>query len=779
MACVSTLLLAVDSGPFQAAAFAQARDYRLDIPAGRLTEGLSRLSAATGISVGAAGPIPAIRVKAVKGRMTAEQALHLLLSGSGWRAVKTGPLAYRLERSPARPPSQPRTIVKAPPAEGMPNAEPVDIVVTAQKREQPLSSLPLSLSIVSINPGRAGIAVPSSHDVALATEGLALTNLGPGRNRQFIRGVADSPFNGPSQSTVAIQLDDARITYDAPDPDLRLIDVERVELLKGPQGPLYGSGALGGIYRIVTNRPDPDISTGHVRIVGEAVEHGDIGGGGDVLVNLPIVPGKLAMRGLAYSFRTPGWIDNQGRKPNANSAAIDGGRVALRWLPAYGWSVDLGAVMQDINVRDSQYVLASDDTLSRINPIAEPNDNDFRAFHATIEGRVGGLKLLSATSYVRHAVDYTLDATAAGSIWNRSGAVRFQDDRAYTILNQELRLSPANSERWLAGLSYLRAESRSTGTLLDMTGATTPIERLNRNTTEISIFAEAVQPIFETVKATLGVRVSHTTNDDESIEGSTRKSQRIGKVIASPSVSLAWQPSEGQLVYLRYARAMRPGGLSPSGAGTESRFDSDELSTFDLGTRANFGRVRIAASLYYTDWLSIQSDYLLNSGLVGTRNAGDGRIIGGEASIAWQVLDTVDLAAGINLQDATLVRATDGIELDDYRLPVAPNMTGRLALSHRFDLNDWHGRATVQANYVGRARLALDDDLDRRMGNYAVVALHAAIARAGWAFTGRIDNLFDIKGDSFAFGNPFSIRNGPQYTPLRPRALTLSLGYSW
>ncbi len=781
MASVSALLLAVDSGPFQAAAFAQARDYPVDIPAGLLTDGLSRLSIATGVSVGAAGPIPAIMTRAVKGRMTADRALQLLLSGTGWHAVRTGPQAYRLERAITRRPAPvaTRPVAQLPLPDAAPDLPPADIVVTAQKRAQLLSSLPLSLSILSLDPGRTGAAAPSAGDVSLATEGLALTNLGPGRNRQFIRGIADSPFNGSSQSTVAIQLDDARITYDAPDPDLRLIDVERVELLKGPQGPLYGSGALGGIYRIVTNRPDPNTSIGHIRLVGEAVEHGDVGGGGDVLVNLPIVTGELAVRGLAYSFRTPGWIDNEARKRNANSAAVDGGRLALRWLPAQGWSIDLGAVIQNINVRDSQYVLSSDDTLSRVNPISEPNDNDFRAYHATVEGRLGDLRMLSATSYVRHLVDYTLDASAAGPIWNKSGALLFQDDRTYTILNQELRLSPESSERWLAGLSYLRAESQSTGALLDETGAANPVERLNRNTTEISIFGELVQPVLPKLGVTLGARLSHTTNEDERVEGATRRAQRIGKFILSPSMSLAWRPRDGSLVYLRYARAMRPGGLSASDAANTDHFDSDELSTFDLGTRTTFGRVQLAASLYYTDWRSIQSDYLLTSGLVATRNAGDGRIVGGEASIDWRVYDNLEISAGANFQMARLVRTEGGIELDDHRLPVAPNMTGRIAVSHGFRLGEWRGMATAQANYVGRARLALDDDLDRQMGNYAVVALNGGLYRLGWSFTGRVDNVFDIKGDSFAFGNPFSIRNGPQYTPLRPRTLTLTMGYSW
>src|SRR5204862_426906 len=107
-------------------------------------------------------------------------------------------------------------------------------------------------------------------------------------------------FNGPSQSTVAIQLDEARITFDAPDPDLRLVDMERVEILKGPQGPLYGSGALGGIYLMVTRKPELSGYSGSIRLIGEAIEHGSPGAGGEAVVNVPVVDGKLAVRGVGY-----------------------------------------------------------------------------------------------------------------------------------------------------------------------------------------------------------------------------------------------------------------------------------------------------------------------------------------------------------------------------------------------------------------------------------------------------------------------------------------------
>src|SRR3546814_3098560 len=87
---------------------------------------------------------------------------------------------------------------------------------------------------------------------------LSSTHLGAGRNKLFIRGIADSSFTGPTQATVGQYLGDIRLSYNAPDPDLRLYDVDNVEVLEGPQGTLYGAGSLGGIIRVVPNAPNPD-----------------------------------------------------------------------------------------------------------------------------------------------------------------------------------------------------------------------------------------------------------------------------------------------------------------------------------------------------------------------------------------------------------------------------------------------------------------------------------------------------------------------------------------
>ena len=724
--------------------------------------------------------MPAFRAARLRGRMSAEAALRRLLGKSGYIAVRVTPTAFRIEAKP-RPtivarPREPRAVVIPRAVPALPTA---DIVVTGQKRAQPLRDVPMSIAVVQLAGAQDGRLSPATRDLALSVEGLALTNLGPGRNRQFIRGVADSPFNGTSQTTVAVQLNEARVTFDAPDPDLRLVDFERVEILKGPQGPLYGAGALGGIYHLVTRRPNLAEASGSARMIGEAVEHGGLGSGLEAVLNVPVVSDRFAVRGVGYVTREGGWIDNVSGRQNANTSRVSGGRVAARWQLDPDWSVDVLGTLQNTNVADSQYVTASDDTVMRAARIAEPTDNDFKSIAATIRGRIGRLKVLGASSYVDHGVDYTLDATDAAQSFGLTGPTRFFDDRKYTIVNHEVRLSPGVGSAWLLGASYLRADSHNTATLTS--GATSIVaERLQRRVTEIALFGEASALIAPQLKATAGARLFQTIAEDEAVEQAVGRSDRITKMIVSPSLSLAWTPAAHSLVYARYARALRPGGLTASALAGAQRFDSDELGTLDVGYRGEpTARLSVNASIFYTEWSQIQSDFLLPNGLVSTRNAGHGRIFGVEAGAEWRPIDGFQLSAGGSYLSAMLVSTEGGLEIDDRRLPVAPDATGRLAAQYRFGVGPWASVVSVQANYIGRARLTFDQNLDRRMGNYVTAATAAFFTRDRLTVGARVDNVFDIKGDSFSFGNPFSIMSGSQYTPLRPRTFTVSIARAW
>ncbi len=768
------------------AAFAQAPDQRfwIDVPAGELRISLGALAVATGVSLGFAQDIPSIRTPHIHGMMTVDKALSKLLAGSGLQAVRLGPLAFRIERRPAeRPQKAPRPWALTPLRGKVSTqvAASADIVVTGQKREQDLLSVPASISVVNLNRSSPQVEMGAS-GIAQSLEGLALTNLGPGRNRQFIRGVADSPFNGPSQSTVAVQIDETRVTFDAPDPDVRLVDVERVELLKGPQGPLYGSGALGGIYHIVTRKPDLAKNEGMARILTESVQHGGIGGGGEAVLNLPLAADRLALRAVGYVIRGGGWIDNIGRNDNANSSKTDGGRLALRWQPSDDWTIDLAGLLQNINVADSQYVTGSGNQLRRPAPaVPETSDNDLRSVSGTVRGRIGPLRLLSATSYVDHRIGYVSDASASADRFGLTGQASFHDQRAYQVLNQELRISPMAGGKWVAGLSWLSARTRSEAALKSAAGMILPVEILNRKVEEYALFGEATIAIADHLSGTAGIRLSKTIAEDEAHEGSAGSVNHVDRTTLSPSLALSWAVANRGIVYVRHARAVRPGGLAPEGQGSGREFASDQLESTEIGVRHGLpdDLLSLVASVYYTDWRHIQSDYLLPNGLVSTRNVGDGQIFGVEASVDWRFRPRFLLSAGISSQNGRLVRTQDGLKVDDRRLPVVPDQSVRLAIRHESDLGGWKTDLTAQTNYIGHARLSFDPNLDRDMGGYAIVSIAATLRKGPVTLAARVDNLLDTKGDSFAFGNPFSIMNGRQFTPLKPRTITLSAGVAW
>lgn len=762
-------------------AAAQAR-VRFDIPAGPLTAGLAAWSQATGLSAGMPGAVPPVRTHAVRGVMSPAEALNRMLEGTGLRAVAVDARTFRLQLAPPHRPVLKRVLHHLSHRELREQEPGADIIVTATKRPESLASLPIALSVAEPDRIATGIASPDSETVANGVDGLAFTNLGPGRNRAFIRGVADSPFNGPSQSTVAVVLDNSRITYDAPDPDLLLIDVDRVEVLKGPQGPLYGSGALGGIFHIVTNAPDLTKATAAATLVGQSGGHGGLGGGADATVNLPLITGTLALRAVGYVRADPGWLDTVGGGDDTNHTTTKGLRASLRWAPNDDWQVDLGGTAQSLDAADSQYVTGSAGRLDRVHPLAEPADNDFAQGHLDVRGRLGALRLTSATSYVAQATDETLDATAADASFGLTGPAVFTDRRRYTIFNQEVRFSPENIGRisWLAGLSYLHATSSIDGKIVADNVAPQAVEAIDHDIAEYAVFGEATLPVGPLL-LTAGARLFATDQTDARAEmlGQREKAQR--KVGFSPSLSLSWQPAKGRYFFLRYARSLRPGGLAAGSGRVQGRFDSDELSSLEAGTRLALAGDRLAldAGAYYTAWRDVQSDYLLSNGLISTRNAGNARIVGGDASIDWSFDRGWTLSAGVNAEQAELISSPAGVHLDDLRLPVVPNVTLRGRLGYRFARGTWTMRLIGEGNYVGSARLSFDPDLDRHMGQYALFAAAATAQRGPLSLTARLDNLFDIAGDSFAFGNPFSIRLGPQYTPLRPRTLTLSVGLEW
>lgn len=742
--------------------------FQIDLSAATLPEALAELSREAGASIGAAGSLPRLPVRPLHARLSVSEALARLLAGSGYVANQVGERAWRIERhveAPLRPP--PPAVSPAPaPATVAP-----ELVVTATKRDLPLESVPLAAAVRQLDQVREHQPQSGSGLIAQSIEGLSVTGEGPGRNRMFVRGVADSAFGGRTQSTVAVLLDDSRVTYEAPDPDIRLVDVERVELLKGPQGSLYGTGALGGVYRVVTNRANVTNASVSGSLTAEQLATGRRGGGGTLIINLPIARHVAGLRLVGYAEDAPGWI-NTGERRGSNSSSTLGARAGLG-VESGPWRIDVTGLVQALNSRDSSYVYRPD-RRSRPEQFAEPHDNDLLHGSLRLE-RQGAVTLVLSSGLTRHSVNDTYDATQGVAGLGVADPRVLQDDSTFTVWDSEARLTGRTGViAWLAGISHIEARHAAN---VALEGATerVALETARQLSIESALFGEATAPVAEHLDLTFGARVSRSSLEVERVKRSEASDLNLTRSAFTPSAALAFTPRRGRLFYARYGSAFRQGGVSVDTAGRSQPLEGDELATVEAGGREQRGGLSFDLGLYHSWWRDVQSDRLAAGGLVETTTAGDAAISGAELTVTGSIADRWFLEAGATLQSAMLVSDPNGLDLDDRRLPVVPKWTLRASARRTWSIGPWDIAATGRLRYVGSERLSFDPALDRPMGRTLDSALELRAQQDRWTASVELSNLFGGAEDTFAYGNPLRLPAGPQFIPQEPFSARLTL----
>lgn len=757
-------------------AFAQTQ--MIDIPAGPVERAIAELARQSGASIGTDIALATISARGVHGRMSVATALAHLLRGTGLRAIGVGPNLWRIERTRQKPSRRARAIPAPTNAEQDENS---DIVVTGTKHHEPLASAATALSVVSPEMLAVLADAPDTRDLATSINGLSVTNLGSGRNRLFIRGVADSPFDGFGQSSVSVQVDEARVTYDAPDPDLRLIDMAQVEVLKGPQGPLYGTGALGGVYRLVPAKPDVAHASGWLQGGVSATQSGSGFGEVEGVINLPIVSDRLGIRLVGYRIGQGGWIDSTDGTRDLNHGQTSGGRIAVRARPFGDWILDVQAITQGSSVADSQYVEAPQ-TLTHTARLREPQDTGTSLISVTANGSIGATKVTAVISSTWQEVNASYDASSKAVLLGGAAPGAYRDARKYRVSTGELRAAGSiGSFDWLAGASRLAADTDATGTLIGVT--TTSVLQFRRRVDELALFGDLTWHVSPRLRLGTGVRVFRSLVDDDRAERTSGVAISSSIVRASPSATLAWQPDAGFLVFARYASALRPGGIDATSGGTSSpsTYQADELQAYDLGVRWSSPRDRLSIDLgvFASAWAHVQADYLAADGLISTRNAGDASNRGIDFSIRWRPAGRLSLSVGTLLQRARInAGALPGVE-PDRRLPVIPDASAHGEATYALALRRWHLSATARASYVGETRLSFDPVLDRESSPILLLSGSLTAAIDAWQVRAGLDNLGDTRADSFAFGNPFAVAASRQRTPVRPRTVSISLRRSF
>src|SRR5579864_4679806 len=377
-----------------------------------------------------------------------------------------------------------------------------EIVVTAEKRASTVQDTPISMTAVSGELMRQqGIA--NLNDVILAVPGISTRTAGPGQTELEMRGLSSS---GGASPTVGFYLDDYPLSPPAAalngkvvvDPDL--YDLSRIEVLRGPQGTLYGSGSMGGTVKLVSNAPQLSQFASTAEVLASGTVGGGFNRGGNLMLNVPLIDNQLALRIVATDKFTDGWISRyvlgagfpfptnpgpcgpgwpgctrgdvtavtpQEVVRRINWERLEGARANLLWQPVEGLRVSGLLMYQKLDMGDySQYDLPPGIPDARYQPFnaSQPTYDIFRLYGLTITYDMGFAQLTSASSYYTREENQTQDdSEALYSVVGLFGAaipgylnIPFNETDTTQVFSEELRLASAGEGRlqWIAGLFY-------------------------------------------------------------------------------------------------------------------------------------------------------------------------------------------------------------------------------------------------------------------------------------------------------------------------------------
>jgi len=566
-----------------------------------------------------------------------------------------------------------------------------EVVVTAQKRAENIQDVPTSVSVFGDEKISQLHAVQLS-DYAAYIPGLNVGGIGtPGQTTITLRGIAAV---GPG-AVVGTYIDDtplgssgnyARATEFGL--DLMPYDVERVEVLRGPQGTLYGAGTMGGLLKYVMKDPDTSGFEFRAGVEGSSIDGaGDIGWGARAGLNVPLGD-KLALRASFYNQETPGYIDNvtTGEK-DENSYKQYGGRASLLWQISDALSLKLAGMWQRLETDDNGSVafdvtslgpngvtLAPIGDLKSRHAVEQPFNKDVDYYSATLNWNVGWGSFTSATSYSQTDTLQQQDATQVFGIFFGADASPFVLGLNLDKWTQEFRLASNTDGRveWLLGAFYTEEDSTNTQDVYAYANGqpvfSDPVfifAKLPTHYKELSGFGDVTFKFTDSFDVTAGVRWAKNKQDFRQISGGALPGlpnlvgpiQNSEEDVWTYAVSPRWHISDSTMAYLRVATGYRPGGPNVVILNTPvpPTVDADTLTNYEIGLKSEFldRRALVNVSAFHIDWKDIQQVQGFG-GVSGLTNAGDATVDGLELESRMFVTNSFQLGLNAAYTDSTL-----------------------------------------------------------------------------------------------------------------------------
>ncbi|MBB6428161.1 TonB-dependent receptor [Sphingopyxis sp. JAI128] len=809
-------------------AMAQARSF--DIPAQSATTAVAELARQANVQVFAARKYTrGKRTNEVRGTMTVEQALSDLLKGTGLTIRATG--AHTFTVVPFRSADAARPTGRGAPPQSSSAADAInsegdlvddEIVVTAQKKIENIQDIPASISVIG---GRRleTIGATQLSDYAAYVPGLVVDSGGtPGQTRITLRGL--SPLN--STAMVGTYIDDSPLGSSAgwvvaPDYALDLMpyDIERVEVLRGPQGTLYGANTMGGLIKYVTKEPNLNSFSGRAGLEASTIDGaGDLGWGVRGAVNIPIVADRLGLSVSAFNQVTPGYVDNvtMGVKDD-NRIEQTGGRAALLFKATDDLTLKFSAMVQNIDADNISVVSLIPGTrtpifgdLQNSHFVDQPFNSKLRYFTGAANWDLGWADFVSASSYATTKIYSVTDNTIdTGSLFPFVSAALPQYTDGVVVpagiaplelatkvrkFTQELRLSSPADQRieWLVGAFYTNEKASMTQTIVgrDFSNAVIPgfdpfyDAEFATTYREIAAFGTVTFKFTDHFDVAVGGRYAKNEQDFRSaaIGAYSEIFGILGANVAGSkesvftySVAPRLHVGEDTMIYARVSSGYRPGGPNTPGVNIPPEVGSDRIVNYEAGVKSElFGRrLMVDVAAFRVDWEDIQT-FAFNGTTTYLANGGRARSQGVEFNSSLSPARSLKLGFNFAYTDAKLIDPAPlfgGVSGD--RLSYTPKWSGAATADYEFSLGDkWTGQIGGSVRHIGDRQNGFPAGFNyARLEAYTAVDLNAGISNDRWGVRAFLRNATNKR----AYLSPRFAAGQTDATVLQPRTFGLAL----
>ena len=697
-----------------------------------------------------------------------------------------------------------------------------DIVVTARKRSESVQRVPLSIRALD-EKELLRLGADSLQGIAAQTPGLTLTGT-RSATQIIMRGVTTGPVNHDQaeiKETVGLYLDETPISVQRYSPNLKLYDLERVEVLRGPQGTLYGAGSMAGAIRLITNKPATGTFAASVKGQIAGVDHGGTTGAFDAMVNIPLVTDVLAVRLVGGWRHNAGFIDNVATGDNnVNVEKTTSGRAAIRYAPGPDTTIDALVSYQRSNIKANTLYAEESGFLNTSIAKDEPYRDRNLITSLTINQSFEPFDVTAIGSYRRKRLRYFIED---GSFTNfvtgfRDGLGGIFDNYAnQRDYSGEARIASKSTSpvQWTLGAFYQNSTNDFGQDFLvpgvdavagiDSTNYGTERDNLYRSRIRLhekqfALFGEVVIPITEKLKLTAGGRYFKAKQNSvvdfagifsfPNIGVATFRHEEDG---FNPRFNLAYEFDREHMFYAQAAKGFRLGGtnepvplpvcqqdLTDRGlSAAPTSFKSDSLWNYEVGTKNSFFNhvLTLNVSAYKIRWRNPQVTAQLGCGFNVFVNAGGLDITGGELEAIVQPMKGLTLRGGVGHTDSKL---TENLTFVNGRkgdhAPYIPKWTFNGSIDYRRSITDaLNGFAFLSYVNTGGRDTSFNTDLaaNFRLRSYGVLNGRIGIETQRWSVELFAENLANTHGEVDKRYDPYPITAATFITPINPRTVGL------